>query len=96
MHEVYVPKTCIDFMLIFDFSCDPVEHAEALTSILLLLKRESPTIDLLKHIVSRDAREKDRFVVSVLKYWSGGENGEKLSELISTQLTKNSTMKRKR
>jgi len=51
---------------------------------------------LLKHIVSRDAREKDSFVVSVLKYWSGIQNGEKLSELISSQLTKLNSTKRKR
>ena len=80
-------------MIFFSFI---LEHAEALTNILLLLKREEPSQDLLKHIVSRDAREKDCFVVSVLKYWSGIQNGEKLSELISSQLTKLNSTKRKR
>ncbi|RWS28789.1 integrator complex subunit 3-like protein [Leptotrombidium deliense] len=71
-------------------------HAEALTNILLLLKRQEPTADIMKHIISRDVKESDNFVVSVLKYWTQ-EHSEKLADLINVHLVKtNSTGKRKR
>lgn len=70
-------------------------HAEALTSILLLLKQEKPTAELLKHIMCREVKQQDFFVVSVLKYWSQ-EHEEKLAELVATQLTKFNTTPNKR
>ncbi|RWS03044.1 integrator complex subunit 3-like protein [Dinothrombium tinctorium] len=71
-------------------------HAEALTNILLLLKRETPSQEVMKHIVNRDVKESDSFVVSVLKYWTQ-EHCDKLADLISGYLMKpNSTGKRKR
>ncbi|XP_054715725.1 integrator complex subunit 3-like [Uloborus diversus] len=71
-------------------------HSEALTSILLLLKQEKPSQTLLKHIMCREVKLTDQFVVSVLKYWTQ-EHEEKLAELISSQLSKSgSALKRKR
>ncbi|XP_023239440.1 integrator complex subunit 3 isoform X1 [Centruroides vittatus] len=70
-------------------------HAEALTSILLLLKQEKPTAELLKHIMCRDVKLNDQFVVSVLKYWSQ-EHEEKLAELIGSQLSKSGLTPNKR
>ncbi|KAJ9587486.1 hypothetical protein L9F63_028259, partial [Diploptera punctata] len=62
-------------------------HAEALTSILLMLKQERPTADLLKHLLSREVRPpQDVFVVSALKYWCQ-EHEEKLGELIASLLS---------
>lgn len=72
------------------------KHSEALTNILLLIKREVPSQELLKHIISRDVRDKDHFVVSLLKYWTSNDNWEKLAELLGTQLTKPNLTKRKR
>lgn len=71
-------------------------HSEALTSILLLLKQEKPSADLLKHIMCREVKPNDHFVVSALNYWTQ-EHEEKLAELISAQLSKSgSALKRKR
>lgn len=64
----------------------PVAHAEALTNIMLFLQRESPTSNLIKHILSRESKVNDFFVVSVLNFWTQNYS-EKLSELISSYLT---------
>nr|CAD7452925.1 unnamed protein product [Timema tahoe] len=62
-------------------------NAEALTSILLMLKQERPTAELLKHLLSREVRPPgDVFVLSTLKYWCR-EHEEKLGELISALLS---------
>lgn len=70
-------------------------HAEALTSILLLLKQEKPTLELLQHIMSREVKPQDHFVVSVLKYWSQ-EHEDKLADLMASQLKKFNTTPSKR
>jgi len=62
-------------------------HSEALTNLMLYLQRESPTNNLIKHILSRESKANDLFVVSVLNYWSQTNHSEKLSELISSYLT---------
>ncbi|XP_063229755.1 integrator complex subunit 3 isoform X2 [Bacillus rossius redtenbacheri] len=62
-------------------------HAEALTAILLMLKQERPTADLLKHLLSREVRPpNDIFVLSTLQHWCR-EHQEKLGELIAALLT---------
>uniref|UniRef100_A0A182S6B2 SOSS complex subunit A homolog n=1 Tax=Anopheles maculatus TaxID=74869 RepID=A0A182S6B2_9DIPT len=77
-------------------------HAEALTAILLLLRAEKPTTELVRLLLSRETETKHRgdpFVTSVLRYWCQ-EYEEKLSELIAALLTSkypsNSPNKRKR
>ncbi len=66
---------------------DAIRHAEALTSVLLLLKRERPTAELLKMLLSREAAHNDRFVCSVLIHWTQ-EYEEKLGDLVSSHLGK--------
>ena len=56
-------------------------HAEALTHIMILLKREKPTAELVKHLMSREPRPKDRFVTSVLTCWIN-DYEEKLGDLL--------------
>ncbi|KAM7285582.1 integrator complex subunit 3 [Ixodes scapularis] len=71
-------------------------HAEALTSILLLLKQEKPSAELLRHILCRDVKGSDLFVVSILKYWTQ-EHEVQLSELVGALFVKaGSAAKRKR
>ncbi|KFB35352.1 hypothetical protein ZHAS_00001840 [Anopheles sinensis] len=76
-------------------------HAEALTAILLLLRSEKPTTELVRLLLSREETKHrgDPFVTSVLRYWCQ-EFEEKLSELIAALLTSkypsNSPNKRKR
>lgn len=75
-------------------------HAEALTSILLRLKQEEPTADLLKLLFCREVRAKgDMFVISVLKYWCldyEDKLGDLLSNLLNTRNPGTSPNKRKR
>jgi len=63
------------------------KHAEALTAISLLLKREKPTAELVKHLMSREVNSSDRFVTSVLTCWIN-EYEDKLGDLIGSQLCK--------
>lgn len=79
---------------------DASRHAEALTYILLLLRNEKPSTDLVKCLLSRDSRNKaDAFVISVLRCWCEEYEG-KLSEIIANLLMskypQNSPNKRKR
>lgn len=76
-------------------------HAEALTSILLMLKQEKPTADVVQKLFARDVNETgdDHFVISALMYWCQ-DYEEKLAELVSllvsTRYPGTSPNKRKR
>lgn len=54
---------------------------------MIQLKREKPTADLVKHLMSRNPTPKDRFVTSVLTCWIN-DYEEKLGDLIGSQLCK--------
>ncbi|XP_052100494.1 integrator complex subunit 3-like isoform X1 [Mytilus californianus] len=74
---------------------DFTQHAEALSSILVLLKQECPSPDLLRIIMCRDCKKTDYFVVSILKYWAQ-EFEDKLAEHINQQVSKfNGTPKKR-
>ena len=77
----------IDCVLPLIPKLDYNKHAEALTSIVLLLKRERPTAELVKHLMSREVNPSDRFVTSVLSCWNN-DYEEKLGDLIGSQLCK--------
>lgn len=62
-------------------------HAEALTSILLMLKQEKPTAEVVRQLFCREAiGESDSFVTSALMYWCQ-DHEEKLADLVSTLLS---------
>ncbi|XP_062710904.1 integrator complex subunit 3 homolog isoform X3 [Aedes albopictus] len=62
---------------------DTAVHAEALTYILLLLKNEQPSTELVKCLLSRESKNRaDAFVISVLRCWCENYE-EKLSEIIA-------------
>ncbi|XP_005091080.1 integrator complex subunit 3 isoform X2 [Aplysia californica] len=70
-------------------------NAEALTSLMVLLKQVSPNWDLLRPVLSRECKKSDFFTVSILKYWAQ-EHEDRLAELINFQLTKlNGTPKKR-
>lgn len=75
-------------------------HSEAVTAIMLLLKRDKPTADIIKHLFSRDVRENgDRLIFTVIKYWCDefmDKVGELISGLLSTRYPATSPNKRKR
>ena len=52
--------TLFDFPQLSNFSHD--RHSEALTAVLLLLKQEKPTAELLKHLMAREVSQNDKFV----------------------------------
>ncbi|XP_065334012.1 integrator complex subunit 3 isoform X2 [Cloeon dipterum] len=77
-----------------DFS----KHHEALSSLMLFMKQERPSAELLKNIMLRTAKPSDLFVVSILQYWVL-EYEDKLADIVANLLTKlvpNSPTKRKR
>ncbi|KAJ8714539.1 hypothetical protein PYW07_002764 [Mythimna separata] len=75
------------------------EHAEALTSVLLMLKQEKPTADVVRQLFCRAVDDEDTFVVSTLMYWCQDYEdkvGDLLSVLLSTRYPGTSPNKRKR
>ncbi|XP_023931443.1 integrator complex subunit 3 [Lingula anatina] len=72
-------------------------HAEALSSILIQLKQECPSAELLRPIFCRECKKHDYFSVSILKYWAQ-EYEDKLADLVLAQISKSnpSTPNRKR
>ena len=79
-----LPVDCV-LPLIPKLSYD--QHAEAISHIMLRLKREKPTAELVKHLMSRDPVTKDRFVTSVLTCWIN-DYEDKLGDLLGSQLCK--------
>lgn len=79
---------------------EPTSHSEAVTSIMLMLRNEKPTPEIMKYLFSRDLRENgDNLVFTIIKYWCD-ENmdkvGELISSLLSTRYPATSPNKRKR
>ncbi|CAK1542138.1 unnamed protein product [Leptosia nina] len=75
------------------------EHAEALTSVLLMLKQERPTPDVLRQIFCREIDDGDTFVVSTVMYWCQDYEdkvADLLAVLLSTRYPGTSPNKRKR
>lgn len=89
----------IDLLLPFLPQLTFPEHSEALTNMLLIVKQERPTMDLLKILFSREVIEGDNFVISVIKYWCQeymDKLGDIISSLLSTRNPGTSPNKRKR
>lgn len=61
-------------------------HAEALTSVLLMLKQEKPNAEVVRQLFSREAGAEDGFVTAALMYWCQ-DYEDKLAELIATLLS---------
>ncbi|XP_069137872.1 integrator complex subunit 3-like [Argopecten irradians] len=74
---------------------DFMSHAEAMSSMLVLLKMEGPSADLLRPVLCRDCKKHDFFTVSILKYWAQ-EFEDKLADLILSQVNKLSSTPKKR
>lgn len=75
------------------------DHAEALTSVLLMLKQEKPNTDVLRQLFCRSIDEEDTFVVSTVMYWCQDYEdkvGDLVSVLLSTRYPGTSPNKRKR
>lgn len=67
-----------------------IAHAEAVTSLMILLKQECPTSDLLRLLLCRVCSEDDLFCVSILKTWAT-DSPDKLATLLYNQLTESTT-----
>ncbi|XP_028296665.1 integrator complex subunit 3 isoform X1 [Gouania willdenowi] len=71
------------------------EHPEALSCLLLQLRREKPSEEMVKMVLSRACHHDDHFTTSVLRNWSC-KYDDTLSEHIKAQLIKNNSQPRKR
>ncbi|KAK4881278.1 hypothetical protein RN001_004597 [Aquatica leii] len=78
---------------------DHNKHSEALTAVTLMLKQEQPSADSVKYLFSRDVRDDDVFLFTIIKYWCEDyldKIGELIFNLISTRYPSTSPNKRKR
>uniref|UniRef100_A0A8C7WMU0 Integrator complex subunit 3 n=1 Tax=Oryzias sinensis TaxID=183150 RepID=A0A8C7WMU0_9TELE len=71
------------------------EHPEALSCLLLQLRREKPSEEMVKMILNRPCHPEDQFTTSILRHWAC-KYDETLAEHIKAQLIKNNNQPRKR
>ncbi|XP_059206603.1 integrator complex subunit 3 isoform X2 [Centropristis striata] len=71
------------------------EHPEALSCLLLQLRREKPSEEMVKMVLSRPCHPEDQFTTSTLRHWSS-RHDDTLGEHIKAQLIKNNNQPRKR
>jgi len=62
-------------------------HSEALSNVLVLMRKERPTAEVLKYLMAREVSGEDRFVSSCLNNWMH-EYEDELCELLSNHLCK--------
>ncbi|XP_034833377.1 integrator complex subunit 3 homolog [Maniola hyperantus] len=75
------------------------QHAEALTAVLLMLKQERPSADVVRQMFCRELDADDAFVVSTVMYWCQDwedKVADLLAALLSTRYPGTSPNKRKR
>ncbi|KAF0295626.1 Integrator complex subunit 3 [Amphibalanus amphitrite] len=86
----------IDYILPLLTTIQSREHAEAVSCVMLMLRREEPCMELVKPLLQRTAEEPhDVFVASVLKYWST-EYEEQTARLIANLINRTSLTPNKR
>uniref|UniRef100_A0A671P7H3 Integrator complex subunit 3 n=1 Tax=Sinocyclocheilus anshuiensis TaxID=1608454 RepID=A0A671P7H3_9TELE len=71
------------------------EHPEALSCLLLQLRREKPSEEMVKMVLSRPYNQEDQFTTSILRHWTA-KHDDLLGEHIKALLIKNNNMPRKR
>ncbi|XP_004714684.1 integrator complex subunit 3 isoform X1 [Echinops telfairi] len=71
------------------------EHPEALSCLLLQLRREKPSEEMVKMVLSRPCHPDDQFTTSILRHWCL-KHDELLAEHIKSLLIKNNSLPRKR
>ncbi|XP_020507322.1 integrator complex subunit 3 [Labrus bergylta] len=71
------------------------EHPEALSCLLLQLRREKPSEEMVKMVLSRPCHPEDQFTTSILRHWAS-KHDDTLGEHIKAQLIKNNNQPRKR
>ncbi|KAM8884511.1 integrator complex subunit 3 isoform X1 [Synchiropus splendidus] len=71
------------------------EHPEAMSCLLLQLRREKPTEEMVKMVLSRPCHREDQFATSVLRHWTI-KHEDTLAEHVKNQLIKNNNQPRKR
>lgn len=71
------------------------EHPEALSCLLLQLRREKPSEEMVKMVLSRPCHPDDQFTTSILRHWCM-RHDELLAEHIKSLLIKNNSLPRKR
>eukprot|EP00058_Branchiostoma_floridae_P022608 XP_002608098.1 hypothetical protein BRAFLDRAFT_126262 [Branchiostoma floridae] len=64
-----------------------VDHSEALTNTLLMLKVERPTLEMVRYVMIRDCSEQDHFTTCILRQWSL-DHEERLADLVKSMVFK--------
>ncbi|XP_034523464.1 integrator complex subunit 3 isoform X3 [Ailuropoda melanoleuca] len=72
-----------------------LKHPEALSCLLLQLRREKPSEEMVKMVLSRPCHPDDQFTTSILRHWCM-KHDELLAEHIKSLLIKNNSLPRKR
>lgn len=67
------------------------EHPEALSCLLLQLRREKPSEEMVKMVLSRPCHPDDQFTTSILRHWCM-KHDELLAEHIKSLLIKNNSL----
>uniref|UniRef100_A0A8C3SM99 Integrator complex subunit 3 n=1 Tax=Chelydra serpentina TaxID=8475 RepID=A0A8C3SM99_CHESE len=62
------------------------EHPEALSCLLLQLRREKPSEEMVKMVLSRPCHPDDQFTTSILRHWWVGGSSSKLAQLTLEQI----------
>uniref|UniRef100_A0A8B9FYG5 Ints3-like C-terminal domain-containing protein n=1 Tax=Amazona collaria TaxID=241587 RepID=A0A8B9FYG5_9PSIT len=71
------------------------DHPEALSCLLLQLRREKPSEEMVKMVLSRPCHPDDQFTTSILRHWCI-KHDDLLAEHIKSLLIKNNSLPRKR
>ncbi|CAB1320902.1 unnamed protein product [Coregonus sp. 'balchen'] len=71
------------------------QHPEALSCLLLQLRREKPSGEMVKMVLSRPCHQEDQFTTSILRHWAA-KHDDVLGEHIKALLIKNNNLPRKR
>ncbi|KAM6973655.1 integrator complex subunit 3 [Aplochiton taeniatus] len=71
------------------------EHPEALSCLLLQLRKEKPTEEMVKMVLSRPCYQQDQFTTSILRHWAA-KHDDVLGEHVKALLIKNNNLPRKR
>nr|XP_021154914.1 integrator complex subunit 3 isoform X2 [Columba livia] len=71
------------------------DHPEALSCLLLQLRREKPSEEMVKMVLSRPCHPGDQFTTSILRHWCI-KHDDLLAEHIKSLLIKNNSLPRKR
>nr|XP_015224312.1 PREDICTED: integrator complex subunit 3 [Lepisosteus oculatus] len=92
---LYPTLCCLSLHVLMSTVPALAEHPEALSCLLLQLRREKPSEEMVKMVLSRPCHPEDQFTTSILRHWAA-KHDDLLAEHIKALLIKNNSLPRKR